>query len=110
MNDSQSWLAARKGVREDVSPLTSLAPGRLSILPEMEAEDESVVQREYARLVESGEVVRRAYEQREREGKENHIAAESRMDVNQGASSAIGSDYPATARSVRRSDTEEIFN
>src|SRR5882757_968602 len=40
-DDSQSWLGVRKGVREDVSPLSSLAPGKLSILPEMiEAEDE----------------------------------------------------------------------
>jgi len=111
--DSQSWLAARKGVREDVSPLTSLAPGRLSTLPEMEAEDESVIQREYARLMKSRDAARRAHEKWE---KENQTAApgvepsETSMDVDQGASSAISTDYPATVHGIRRTDTEELFN
>ena len=52
LGGSQSWLATRKGVQEDVSPLTSMATGRLSILPEMEVEDESITQ-EYPRLMKS---------------------------------------------------------
>lgn len=114
-DDSQSWLAARKAVREDVSPLTSLAPGRLSTLPEMEAEDEGIIQREYARLMKSREAAKRVQEQWQRGEKENHIAVpdvspEVSMDVDQGASSAVSTDYPATVRGVRRTDTEEVFN
>ena len=106
IGDSQSWLAARKGVQEDISPLTSLAPGRLSSLPEMEAEDEGIMQREYARLMESREATRR-----ERQEKENRTAVdvspETSMDVDQGGLSAAS---PATVRGVKRTDTEEVFN
>lgn len=113
IDNSQSWLAARNGVRDDVSPLTSMAPGRLSILPEM-AEDESIAQREYARLMKSREAAMVLQEQWERKEKENRTAAgldsEHSMAVDQGASSAISSDYPATARGMRRTDTEEVFN
>jgi hypothetical protein len=91
-----------------------MAPGRLSILPEMEAEDESITQREYARLMKSRDAARRVQEQWERGEKENRVAAgpspECSMDVDQGASSAVSSDYPATVRGVRRSGTEEVFN
>ena len=101
---SQSWLAARNGAHEDVSPLTSLAPGRLSILPEAEVEDENIMQREYTRLMKSRDATKRVQVQWEQENKENS------MDVDQGASSAGSSDYPATARGVKRTDTEEVFN
>lgn len=97
-----------------MSPLTSLAPGRLSTLPEMEAEDESIMQREYTRLMKGSEATRKIQEQWERGEKENRIVAgaspETSMDVDQGASSAVSSDYPATVRGVRRTDTEEVFN
>lgn len=110
IDNSQSWLAERKGVQEDISPLTSMAPGRLSVLPEM-VEDESVIQREYARLMKT---TRRVQEQWERGEKENLTVAghnlENSMDVDQGASSAVSSDYPVTTGGVRRSGTEEIFN
>jgi len=110
---SQSWLAARKGIQDDVSPLTSMAPGRLSILPEAEGEDEGIMQREYARLMENREAAKRVQERWER-GKENRIITgpdpENSMDVDQGASSAVSSDFPATARGVKRVDTEEVFN
>lgn len=112
IDNSQSWLAARQGIRDDISPLTSMAPGRLSILPEVEGEDEGIMQREYARLMESREAAKKVQERWER-GKENRLAGanpENSMDVDQGASSAISSDYPATARGVRRVDTEEVFN
>jgi len=113
IDSSQSWLAARKGVQEDVSPLTSLAPGGLSTLPEMEAEDESIMQREYTRLMKNREPTRKVQEQWERGEKESRITAgvspETSMDVDQGASSAISSDYPATVRGFRRTDTEEVF-
>jgi len=90
-----------------------MAPGRLSILPEVEGEDEGIMQREYARLMESREAAKKVQERWER-GKENRIIAgdnpESSMDVDQGASSAVSSDYPATTRGVRRVVTEEVFN
>lgn len=111
IDGSQSWLAARQGVREDVSPLTSLAPGRLPSLQEMEAEDEGTMQKEYARLMKNREAARRAQEQ---QGKENRTATgaspDDSMDVDQGGPSAAGSDYPATVRCVKRTDTEEVFN
>jgi len=79
----------------------------------MEGEDEGIMQREYAKLMESREATKRVQERWER-GKENRIIAdaspENSMDVDQGASSAVTSDYPATARGVRRIDTEEVFN
>ena len=112
IDSSQSWLAARQGIRDDISPLTSMAPGRLSILPEVEGEGEGIMQREYAKLMESREASKRVQERWER-GKENRIAGvdpEDSMDVDQGASSAGRSDHPATARVVRRIDTEEVFN
>ena len=110
-DDSQSWFAARKAVQEDISPLNSMAPGRLSILPEM-PEDESITQREYARLMESHDAARRVHEQWQR--RENRTAAgldhEDGMAVDQGASSAVSSDYPATTRGLKRINTEEVFN
>jgi hypothetical protein len=110
MGDSQSWLAARKGVQEDISPLTSLAP-RLPSLPEVEVEDEGVMQREYAKLMKSREATRRVQEQQEKENRTaTGVSPETSMDVDQGASSAISSDYPATVRGVKRTDTEEVFN
>ena len=84
-----------------------MAPGRLSILPEMEGEDEGIMQREYARLMENREAARKVQERWER-GKENR--AEDNMAVDQGASSAVSSDYPVTARGVRRINTEEVFS
>jgi len=80
----------------------------------MEAEDESIMQREYTRLMKGSEATRKIQEQWERGEKENRIVAgaspETSMDVDQGASSAVSSDYPATVRGVRRTDTEEVFN
>lgn len=80
----------------------------------MEAEDESTMQREYARLMKSRETTKKVQEQWERREKENCIAAgvtpEASMDVDQGASSAVSLDYPATGRGIRRTDTEEVFN
>lgn len=115
IDNSQSWLAERKGVRDDISPLTSLAPGRLPSLAEMEAEDEIIMQREYAKLMENREATTKRFQERlEREEKENRIAAgnnpETSMDVDQGASSSVRSDYPATVRGVKRTGTEEVFN
>ena len=111
VNDSQSWLAARQGVREDISPLTSLAPGRLPSLQEMDVEDDGIMQKEYTRLMKSREATRRGLERGE---KENHIgpgvSPETGMDVDQGASSAASSDYPPTVRGIKRIDTEEVFN
>lgn len=109
MDDSQSWLAARKEVREDISPLTSLAPGRLPSLQEMEAEDEGMMQREYTRLMKSREATRGVQERLEKENRTG-ASPEVSMDVDQGASSAVSSDYPATIRGVKRTDTEEVFN
>ena len=89
-----------------------MAPGRLSILPEVEGEDEGIMQREYAKLMESRDAAKRVQERWER-GKENRIVGvspEDSMDVDHGASSAVSSDYPATARGVKRVDTEEVFN
>lgn len=96
-----SWLATNRGAREDISPLTSFAPGRLSVLPEVEVEDESVIQREYVRLMKGRETTKKVYEQWEQKEKENHTAAGPNMDVNQGTSSIRG---------IRRTDTEELFN
>jgi len=77
----------------------------------MEAEDEGITQREYGRLMKSREATRRAQDWEE---KENRTAAgvspETGMDVDQGASSAGSSNYPATVRGVKRTDTEEVFN
>lgn len=81
----------------------------------MEAEDEIVMQREYTKLMESREgTARKFQEQWEREEKEKRVVAggslEKNMDIDQGTSSAVGSDYPATARGVKRSYTDEVFN
>ena len=81
----------------------------------MEVEDEIVMQREYAKLMESREATtKRFQERRDREEKENRIVAgddpEMRMDVDQEASSAISTDRPATIRGIERIDTEEVFN
>lgn len=77
----------------------------------MEAEDEGTMQKEYARLMKNREAARRAQEQ---QGKENRTATgaspDDSMDVDQGGPSAAGSDYPATVRCVKRTDTEEVFN
>ena len=87
-----------------------MAPGRLSILPEVEGEDEGIMQREYAKLMESRDAAKKVQERWER-GKENRIIAgaepEDGMAVDQGTSSAVS---PATARGVRRINTEEVFN
>jgi hypothetical protein len=84
------------------------------MLPEAEAEDESIMQREYERLMKSREETRKLYEGREQAEKENRIAAGhspgASMDVDQGASSAVSTDFPATVRGIRRTDTEEVFN
>lgn len=94
--DDGSWLAVHKGVQGDVSPLTSFAPGRLSILPEAEVEDESVIQREYVNLMKSREEARKE--------------KENRIGIDQGASSeAVRAGYPATGRGIMRADTEEVF-
>ncbi|KAF9648368.1 hypothetical protein BDM02DRAFT_3187227 [Thelephora ganbajun] len=114
LDDSQSWLAGRRGVREDISPLTSLAPGRLPSLPEMEAEDESIMQREYARLMKGREAARKVQERWEQVEKENctamGLSPEASMDVDQEASSVPSPDYPATVRGLKRTDTDEVFN
>lgn len=112
---SKSWLAVHKGVTEDVSPLTSMAPGKLPTLPEMEVEDEPIMQREYVRLMNNRDTARKFQEQWGRENKENRTTADpnpgsSSMAIDQGASSAVSSDCPAAVRGVRRTDTEEIFN
>lgn len=111
--DDGSWLATRKGDQEDISPLTSLAPGRLSVLPEIgEAEEDlKITQREYVRLMKSREATLKVWEQKE---KENRNAAgcstETNMDVDQGTSSTMRTDSPAKVRGLKRVDTEEVFN
>ena len=99
MERAESWLAERKGVRDDISPLTSWAPGRLPTLAEVEIEDETLMQREYVKLMDSREANQRTWGRE----KEN-------QDVDQGASSAVSSGYPAPVRDLRRTDTEEVFN
>lgn len=78
----------------------------------MEAEDESIIQREYVRLMESREATRKARDRREQEknGIAVGVSSEAGMDVDQGASSIVSSDYPATVRGIKRTDTEELFN
>lgn len=112
--DDGSWLATQKGGQEDVSPLTSFAPGRLSILPEIrEAEDDSsVIQREYVKMIESREVARKVFGRQE---KENLTVAgpnveASSMDVDQDVSSTVYAENGVAARVITRTDTEEVFN
>ncbi|KAF9788520.1 hypothetical protein BJ322DRAFT_640319 [Thelephora terrestris] len=107
-SDEGSWLATRKGDQEDVSPLTSLAPGRLSVLPEIgEAEEDmKITQREYVRLMRSREAIVKAWDQKENRNAAGR-SAETGMDVDQGVSPAIS---PAKVRGIKRVDTEELFN
>ena len=110
MERAESWLAERKGVRDDISPLTSLAPGRLPSVAEIECEDEALMQREYLKLMDSREATKGAWGRE----KENHdvggVGSEVRRDFDQGASSSVNSGHPAPARGLRRADTEEVFN
>ena len=73
-----------------------------------------MIQREYVSLMKSREIARTVYGQREQREKENRTAAGpttgSSTDVNQRVSLTISAGYPATARSLRRIDTEEVFN
>jgi len=110
MERTESWLAERKGVRDDISPLTSLAPGRLPSLAEVEVEDEAIMQREYVKLMDSREATKRAWG-REKENQEvGGVGSEVMKDVDQGASSAVSSGHPAPVHGLKRADTEEVFN
>lgn len=110
MERAGSWLAERKGVRDDISPLTSLAPGRLPSLAEVEVEDETLLQGEYVKLMDSREATKRAWG-REKENQDfGGVDSEVRRDVDQGTSSAVRSGHPAPVRDLRRNDTEEVFN
>ena len=71
------------------------------MLPEVEVEDESIIQREYVNLMKGREVARNVYAQRGQTEKENVCTA-----AGPGAPSAVGD----TGRGVRRTDTEEVFN
>lgn len=82
------------------------------MLPEAEVEDESTtLQREYTKLMENRDPVKRRWGQME---KENHIAAgqstEAGVDVDQVASSVVGTDHRPDTRGLKKIDTEEVFN
>jgi hypothetical protein len=84
------------------------------MLPEVEVEDESVMPTEYVALMKSHEVVRKVDEEWSQTEKEKDAfagsIAEPGKDLDQGASSVVRADDPATVRGLRRTDTEEAFN
>lgn len=109
--DDGSWLTTHREVREDVSPLTSFAPGGLSMLPEVEVEVESNIQGEYVSLMKSREEDRKVLEREKENRTVGGPIVESTMGVNQAAnSSMVRADYPVRVRGVRRTDSEEVFN
>lgn len=74
------------------------------MLPEVEVEDESIMEQEEMSLMKSSEVTGKVYEQWDQLEKENRTVAGA---VGESGMARLGGSSPATGRGMRRTDTEE---